>query len=85
MSVSSARDARRRLRLLASVALGVLAAGPVFGQAVDIPAALDADLKAPPTVATVQYGHQFGANVEDGGTLAVDQVGQAYVADFRHA
>lgn len=45
----------------------LLAAGSAFAQAVDIPAILDADLKAPPTSAVVQYGHQFGADVEDGG------------------
>lgn len=47
--------------------LAVVAGGRVGAQAVDIPAILDADLKAPPTIAIVQYGHQFGAEIEDGG------------------
>jgi len=48
----------------------VLAALPMaaFGQAVDIPAIVNADPKAPPTFAMVQYGHQFKADVEDPGT-----------------
>jgi len=55
-----------RMQLLAALLASFIAA-PAFGQAVDIPAALDSDLEAPPTVATFQYGHQFKADVEDGG------------------
>ena len=43
-----------------------LISGPAFAQSVDIPAIMDADLKAPPTAITVQYGHQFKADVDDG-------------------
>lgn len=50
-----------------SAAAIALTASSAFAQAVDIPAVLDADLKAPPTAAVLQYGHQFGADVEDGG------------------
>ncbi|MBK7949622.1 MAG: hypothetical protein IPK00_12985 [Deltaproteobacteria bacterium] len=48
----------------ASIALSATSAS---AQAVDIPAILDADLKAPPTAVVLQYGHQFGADVADGG------------------
>jgi hypothetical protein len=51
--------------------LGLLAAASAHAQAVDIPAILDADLKAPPTAVVLQYGHQFGAEVEDGGGTEV--------------
>lgn len=54
---------------LLGVAIGifVLRAASVSAQAVDIPAVLDAEPGAPPTVAIAQFGHQFGAKVEDGG------------------
>lgn len=48
--------------------LAFLAPSIGFAQGVDIPAALNPDLKAPPTVATLQYGHQFSSDVEDDGT-----------------
>jgi hypothetical protein len=48
--------------------MALLVAGPALGQIVDIPAILDSDLNAPPMSATVQYGHQFQADVEDAGT-----------------
>lgn len=59
----------RRAGIIAiALAAGVaLASGFAAAQAVDIPAILDADLMAPPTAAILQYGHQFGAEVEDGG------------------
>jgi hypothetical protein len=38
-----------------------------FAQAVDIPAILSADAKGPPNFVTLQYGHQFKTDVEDGG------------------
>lgn len=64
-SMKTGCSSRRVLRLVALLAS--LVAAPAFGQSVDIPAAMDSDLDAPPTVATLQYGHQFGADVEDGG------------------
>jgi hypothetical protein len=42
-------------------------AGSASAQAVDIPAVLAADMKGPPTFMTLQYGHQFKTDVEDGG------------------
>lgn len=45
-----------------------LIAGSALAQSVDIPAIMDPDLKAPPTVVGVQYGHQFKTDVEDSGT-----------------
>lgn len=48
------------------VSAGVV--GVASAQSIDIPAALAPDLKAPPTVATLQYGHQFETDVEDDGT-----------------
>lgn len=62
---------RRRMNgalAAASAAAAIaLAATSASAQAVDIPAILDADLKAPPTAVVLQYGHQFGADVDDGG------------------
>jgi len=49
---------------LAAIASSALASA----QSIDIPAALDPNLKAPPTVASLQYGHQFETDVEDDGT-----------------
>ena len=49
------------------VAWALLGATTAAAQAVDIPAVLEAEAKAPPTLAIVQYGHQFAADVEDGG------------------
>lgn len=57
-----------RTSLLLAVPSLVLIGGSAFAQSVDIPAIMDADLKAPPTAVTVQYGHQFKADVEDLGT-----------------
>lgn len=54
--------------VLGVLGLGLCASLPASAQLVDIPAILDSDLKAPPTVATLQYGHQFKADVEDDGT-----------------
>ncbi len=51
-----------RVSALAALLASFIAA-PAFSQAVDIPAVMDSDLKAPPTVATLQYGHQFGTGV----------------------
>jgi hypothetical protein len=67
----------RRIQVVAALLLCLmmgLMTGPAFGQAVDIPAAMDSDLKAPPTFAVLQYGHQFETDVEDGGgtTMARD-------------
>jgi hypothetical protein len=45
-----------------------LIAGSALAQGIDIPAILDPDLKAPPTVVTLQYSHQFKVDVEDSGT-----------------
>jgi len=42
-------------------------AGSASAQTVDIPAILGADAKGPPTFMTLQYGHQFKTDVEDGG------------------
>ena len=42
-------------------------AGSASAQAVDLPAILAADTKGPPTFITLQYGHQFKTDVEDGG------------------
>ena len=42
-------------------------ATPASAQAVDIPAILSADTKGPPNFVTLQYGHQFKTDVEDGG------------------
>ena len=64
---SGGADARRALGAWIGAATILLGASSAFAQAVDIPAVLDADLKAPPTAAVVQYGHQFGADVGDGG------------------
>jgi hypothetical protein len=41
--------------------------GSASAQIVDIPAILAADMKGPPNFVTVQYGHQFKTDVEDGG------------------
>jgi hypothetical protein len=54
--------------LLASLLLAMTIAGSAFAQSIDIPAALSPDLKAPPTIVTVQAGHQFSVDVEDNGT-----------------
>ncbi len=49
--------------------LAVLAfAAPALAQTVDIPAMVLPDRAVPPTAASVQYGHQFKADVEDPGT-----------------
>ncbi len=56
-----------RVQILFALLAGLIAA-PAFCQIVDIPAVMDSDLAAPPTVATFQYGHQFEADVEDSGT-----------------
>ena len=48
--------------------LAISAASVASAESVDIPVDLDPQLKAPPTVATLQYGHQFKADVEDAGT-----------------
>jgi hypothetical protein len=42
-------------------------AGSAFAQAVDIPAILSAEITGPPSFVTLQYGHQFKTDVEDGG------------------
>jgi hypothetical protein len=60
------RCSSRRIHVLAAL-LVCCVSGPAFGQAVDIPAAMDSDTKAPPTFASFQYGHQFETDVEDGG------------------
>lgn len=62
-----------RLRRFALAALSLLA-GVAFGssqasaQEIDLPAVVDSDIKAPRTSATLQYAHQFEADVEDAGT-----------------
>ena len=53
----------RILSLLASALLATTIAGSAFAQSIDIPAALNPDLKAPPTIVTVQGGHQFNVDV----------------------
>jgi hypothetical protein len=56
----------------ASLSLAILAlpliAGSALAQGIDIPAILDPDMKGPPTVVNLQYGHQFKTDVEDAGT-----------------
>jgi hypothetical protein len=53
----------------------LLAATSASAQSVDIPAIMDPDVKAPPTMIALQYGHQFKADVEDDGTeIARDNV-----------
>ncbi len=42
-------------------------AGSASAQGVDIPAILSAELEGPPSFITLQYGHQFKTDVEDGG------------------
>jgi len=66
---------------LIALALGLailalpLITGSAFAQGVDIPAIMDPDVKGPPTVASLQYGHQFKVDVEDSGTeIARDNV-----------
>jgi hypothetical protein len=70
--ISQARYRAWRIRSLVSLAIFALALATIpmaaFGQAIDIPAIVNADPKAPPTFAMVQYGHQFKADVEDPGT-----------------
>ena len=51
-----------------------LASGSAFAQGVDIPAILNPDLKGPPTVVAVQYGHQFKSDLDDGSEMARDNV-----------
>jgi len=67
-----ARFARTAAAGVASCVAGCLAtclfAAPALAQIVDIPAIMDSDLQAPPTMATFQYGHQFEADVEDAGS-----------------
>jgi hypothetical protein len=58
----------KRNIVLLTILVALLIPSIGFAQGIDIPAALNPDLKAPPTVATVQYGHQFGADVDDSGT-----------------
>jgi len=55
------------IALLAAISSASVA-GVASAQSIDIPAALAPDPKAPPTVATLQYGHQFETDVEDDGT-----------------
>lgn len=73
----SATTGRRKLVpfVLRTMASALLLTGalesiprPVFAQAIDLPAVLDSDLKAPPTSANLQYSHQFEADVEEAGT-----------------
>lgn len=61
-----------RVQFLVSFVLGVFAAALASAQAIDIPAVLDSDLKGPSTFAVAQYGHQFGADVDDGSEVARD-------------
>lgn len=73
VSISSPRSQRAVARVVVAASAVVatiasLASGSAFAQAIDLPAILDADLKAPPTSAIVQYGHQFEADVENSGT-----------------
>ena len=63
--------ASRRAQFLASLVLGLYGAGSAFGQAIDIPAVLDSDLKGPASFGVAQYGHQFAAKVDDGGHTQV--------------
>ncbi len=66
-ALRSSAPSRGHALPLFSLALALFGASSAAGQAVDIPAVLDAEVKAPPTIAIVQYGHQFAADVEDGG------------------
>jgi len=43
----------------------LIPAGSVLAQAVDIPAIMSPDLKAPPTAVMVQYGHQFKTDIDN--------------------
>jgi hypothetical protein len=43
-------------------------AGAASAQSIDIPAALNPDLKAPPTIITAQAGHQFSVDAGGSGT-----------------
>jgi hypothetical protein len=54
--------------LLVGMLLLLLGSGSARAQSIDIPAALEPDLKLPPTTAVFQYGHQFQSDVEDSGT-----------------
>lgn len=74
MTQSTKRSvASGRVRFLVSVILGLFGAGSAFGQALDIPAVLDSDLKGPATFAVAQYGHQFKAKVDDGGNTEMSR------------
>jgi len=61
-------------RWLIALSLGLavltlpLITGSAFAQGIDIPAIMDPDLEGPPTVVTLQYGHQFKVDVDNRGT-----------------
>jgi hypothetical protein len=77
MSTSPTRQpALPRANLIIALGGGILLtvlsfagiAGSAFAQSVDIPAIMDPDVKAPPTVISAKFNHQFGVDVEDAGT-----------------
>ena len=53
------------LALFGAIVCLLASAGQVSAQAIDIPAVMNPDLNAPPTIATFQYGHQFKTDVDD--------------------
>ena len=62
------------LALFGAIFCLLAAAGQVSAQAIDIPAIMNPDLKAPPTIATLQYGHQVKTGVDDNNEMSRNNV-----------
>jgi hypothetical protein len=58
------------LALFGAIVCLLASAGQVSAQAIDIPAIMNPDLNAPPTIATFQYGHQFKTDVDDNSEMS---------------
>ena len=62
------RPSHRRIYAI-SLSLAILVlpliTGSARAQGIDIPAIVDPDMKGPPTLVNLQYGHQFKVDVED--------------------
>ena len=61
---------RAALTLFGAIFCLLTSAGQVSAQAIDIPAIMNPDLNAPPTIATLQYGHQFKTDVDDNSEMS---------------
>lgn len=58
------------LALFGAIFCLLASAGQASAQAIDIPAIMNPDLNAPPTIATFQYGHQFKTDVDDNSEMS---------------